>query len=209
MIVEWARQPDSIKVFVVICVVLEGLAMLGLLIGSGFGIRNTLVAVGGFWPDFLEGQTPLVPGQPIYMFASSAFVHGGLSHLFMNMLALLWLGPIVVQRLGESAFWPIAGLSALGAGGLYAAMTNTGAPMVGASGVLFGLLGLVAVWTVLDTLKRRRDLGPLFGHAAAFLALNVALTVLSNGAIAWQAHLGGFVAGMLCGPYTWKSSVTR
>ncbi len=69
------------------------------------------------------------------MVASSVFIHSGLGYLFMSMFGLMWLGPIVVQRVGKAAFWPLAGLCALGAGGAYVLMTNTGLPSVGASRV--------------------------------------------------------------------------
>ncbi|MEM6578352.1 MAG: rhomboid family intramembrane serine protease, partial [Pseudomonadota bacterium] len=179
--------PSPIKHFILICVALEMCAMAGMLIGSGTALRNLMLLAGGFWPGMLMGGPTLYTGQGITMFASSAFLHGGLTHLAMNMIGLLWLGPIVVNRLGEKAFWPIAGLTAIGAGLGFAVLSPSLMPMVGASGVIFGLLGIVAIWELLDRLDRRDSLRPLIQHALVFLALNVALTLLSQGLIAWQA----------------------
>ncbi|MEX0281954.1 MAG: rhomboid family intramembrane serine protease [Arenibacterium sp.] len=204
MFVEWPRQPASVRHFVLVCVAIEVLATLGFLLNPSDGIRTLLIYFGGFWPSLMDGHPGALPGQVVYMFATSAFIHGGWLHLAMNMFALMWLGPIIVRRAGRAAFWPLSGLSALGAGAGYALLSNSGAPMVGASGVIFGLLGAVACWTVLDQLARRASLRPLMQQALVLLVLNVALTLLSDGSIAWQAHLGGFIAGAICGALSWR-----
>ena len=204
MLVPWSLQPQPVKHFPSACVFLEMIALAGMLTGTGVSMRNFLIAIGGFWPDLLKGALPAYPGQPVAMFATTAFLHGGLAHLFMNMVGLLWLGPIIVNRLGTPAFWPIAGLSALGAGALYAVLASSGTPSVGASGVLFGFLGTVALWKVLDRYARRDSLMPIVRQGIGFLTINVALTFASAGTIAWQAHLGGFLVGALCGLITWQ-----
>ena len=196
--------PAPVKHFILICVALELLALAGPVMGSAPAVRNLMLITGGFWPTMLWGGPSLYPGQSLIMFASSTVLHGGPTHLLMNMIGLVWLGPIVVSRLGERAFWPIAGLTAIGSGLAYATLSVAPTPMVGASGVIFGLLGIVAVWDLLDRLERGDSLQPLMQHALVFLALNIALMFLSQGVIAWQAHLGGLIAGALCGTMTWK-----
>ena len=138
------------------------------------------------------------------MFFSSVFLHGGPLHLFMNMMGLVWLGPIVAQRIGNEAFWLIAGLSAIGSGIAFTLLSGSNLPMVGASGVLFGYLGTVLVWTILDLLERRESLLPLMKQSFAFLVLNVAIVVLAPVGIAWHAHLGGLFAGGTIGLFTWR-----
>lgn len=187
-----------------ICLVLELLAVSGHAIGRGEGIRNLLITLGGFWPDMLGSATPFYPGQPIVMFASSAFLHGNPLHLLMNLFGLVWLGGFVIDRIGAPGFWPLAGLSALGAGLLYAVLSTSFVPMVGASGIVFGLLGAVAAWEVLDRYSRGVSLTPLLQQAAVLVALNVALTFSAHGGIAWEAHVGGFLAGILGGLLTWR-----
>jgi membrane associated rhomboid family serine protease len=198
--------PAPVRQFALICIFLELAALGGQVAGLGESLRNLLITFGGFWPGLLGAVAPLYPGQAVAMFGTSAVLHGGPLHLAMNMVGLLWLGPIVVARVGERGFWPIAGLSALGAGALYTLLAGSNVPMVGASGVLFGLLGTVAVWIVLDRHARGQSLKPYFGHAVALLGLNVALTVLAGGAVAWQAHLGGFLAGASCALLTWRGA---
>jgi membrane associated rhomboid family serine protease len=192
--------------FLLVCLFFELVVIVSMPFGAGDSMRRFLIAVGGFWPDLLKGVTPIFAGQPVLMFATSALLHGGVLHLFMNMVGLLWLGPIIFNRLGTSAFWYIAALSALGAGGLFAVLSVTGTPSVGASGVLFGFLGTVVTWEVRDRHARRESLVPLAQHGFALLAINVVLTLSSTATIAWQAHLGGFLAGVLCGLITWHRS---
>jgi membrane associated rhomboid family serine protease len=198
----WPQQPLPIKVFATTCGLLELLAFAGDLAGAN--VRSVLIGIGGFWPGLMQGAAPLYPGQPVLMFATSAVLHGGLLHLFMNMVALMWLGPMIIERLGERAFWPVAGLSALGSGAVYALLSNGGTPMVGASGILFGLIGVLAAWSYFDRRASGESLRPLLDQTVAFLTLNIALTLLSSGMIAWQAHLGGLLAGIACGWFTWS-----
>jgi membrane associated rhomboid family serine protease len=73
-------------------------------------------------------------------------------------------------------------------------------PMVGASGALFGFLGAMKRWewryvSAYDLPKRR-----FWSTILALVAVNVLLTVGlagAGGGVAWEAHLGGFVAGWL------------
>lgn len=197
--------PPPIRHFVNACIILELVSLGGQVMGLG-NIRNALVAFGGFWPGLFAGMSPYFPGQEIIMFGTSAVLHGSPIHLGMNMFGLMWLGPMVVDRLGERGFWPVAGLSALGAGLCYALLATANVPMVGASGVLYGLLGAVCAWVVLDHRTRRQSLQPYAMHAAVFLGLNVLLTLQAQGQIAWEAHLGGFLAGALSGLLTWRAS---
>lgn len=125
-------------------------------------------------------------------------------HLVKNIVGLLWLRPIIINRLGTSAFWYIAALSYLGASGLFALLSVTGGPAMGASGVLFGFLCTVATWEIWDRNARRESLVLLEQHEAPLFSINVALTLSSSAAIAWQAHLGGFLASFLCGLIMWR-----
>lgn len=198
------KFPNPLKQFAAICLGLEILALSGHLAGLGEGIRNGLISVGGFWPGMLWHSPAGYPGQPIIMFASSAFLHGNPVHLLMNVFGLLWLGNRVVEWIGTAGFWPLVGLSSLGAGLLYVLLSSSSVPMVGASGVLFGFLGTVATWEALDRYERAESLAPLFKQAVALLALNLALALSAQGSIAWEAHVGGFLAGTLGGLLTWQ-----
>ena len=70
--------------------------------------------------------------------------------------------------------------------------------MVGASGAIFGLAGAEIAIAGRILLARGGSLRPLAGPVAQFILLNVVLT-LAVPNIAWQAHLGGALAGVAIG----------
>lgn len=139
------------------------------------------------------------------------FAHAGLLHLGMNSAVLASLAPVTVSAMGGGqrgalpffAFYLLAGL----AGSLLYVGFNPGGtiPAVGASGAISGLIGFVA------RLGTHGRLLPLLGRELAtriwdFLKANLilialfALPALFGGGgimIAWEAHLGGFLFGLL------------
>ncbi len=155
---------------------------------------------GAFWRQLLEGVPPVYPGQGTVMFLSHAFLHGGFFHLVMNGVVLLALGKLVAQQAGSAAMLLLFAVSAIGGGIGFALLGQGEAPMVGASGAVFGFLALWQYWEAQARRARGLTLQPVFATVAALAAANVALAVLLEGALAWQAHLGGFVAGLVLGP---------
>ncbi|MEM1351568.1 MAG: rhomboid family intramembrane serine protease [Pseudomonadota bacterium] len=198
------RVPRSVTWFVVICVVLELTVLASELAGFGPRLRNQFVIWGGFWPELLGQGKPVFPGQAVTMFATVPLLHGGPMHLIMNMLGLLWLGSLVVRRVGQLTFWIIVAFSALGSGLAYAGLSSGHIPMVGASGVIFGLIGALVIWAVRDRRALHLSLMPILRAALVFIILNVVVMLVAGGIVAWQAHLGGFLAGALVGAKTWR-----
>lgn len=149
---------------------------------------------GAFWAGLLHGWQPDFLLQPELMFLTYSFLHAGPWHLIGNMLALCYLGPPAVARLGPWRFLALWTLSAIGGGIGFGLLSRSPAPMVGASGALFGLLG---AWMVWDARSRRArglpDRRPWIMIAA--ILGNAALWWSKGGLLAWQTHLGGFLAG--------------
>lgn len=127
---------------------------------------------------------------------TAIFAHGGVLHLGFNLLALLSFGPLVERRIGPLRFaglWIGAGISSVLAHTLY----RPDLPVVGASGSIFGVLGLLillsprlrmSMFFVWDTSVL------MFG--ALYAALVPVLLQLEAGAfIAHEAHLGGMLFG--------------
>ena len=121
------------------------------------------------------------------------FIHGSLSHLVANSVPFLVLGWLVMLR-NARHFIPVTLLSMLGAGLMAWLVGAPGSVHVGASGVVFGYLGFLM-------------LSGWFARSFASIALSIGVTVAWGGlvfgvmpgqpGISWQAHLGGFLGGVL------------
>lgn len=149
----------------------------------------------GFWPGILVGWAPNYPLQPWTMFLTYAFLHGGLMHLAVNLLTLWSLGREVMSRVGPWGFLAIYALSMLGGAIGFALLGHGFRPMVGASGALFGLAGAFLAWNYVDRFTHRLGLWPVARAVGLLIALNIILYYAMDRLLAWETHLGGFVAG--------------
>ena len=168
---------------------------------------------------FLESRM-LDPGtllERAVPFVSYMGLHNDWTHLVINCLFLLAFAPIVARRFGPLlflVFFIVCGI----AGALTYLVFNWGsaAPVVGASGAISGLMAAAlrmlpgqTPWAV----PGATPLAPIFSRQMmVFTTVLVVINVLTgitglplggeNAQIAWQAHLGGYVAGLfLCGPF--------
>lgn len=192
-----AHAPIAL-VIVAICGVIElALTVSGLAVGDT--LRRSAVIHGAFWPALLGDWRPVYPGQPATMFITYAFLHSGLMHALFNMLVLLHLAREAVARLGSWGFFLLYILTAIGGGIGFALLSNVPGPMVGASGAVFGLLGVTQFWDF----QRRRAVGatlsPFWRTQIGLVVLNLILWVLAGGFLAWEAHLGGYLTGFVLG----------
>jgi len=150
-------------------------------------------------------------------FVSYMALHNDWTHLVINCLWLLAFGPVVARRLGAGLFLVFFLVCGIAGAGFYLALNwASPIPVVGASGAISGLMaaGLRMLpgqtpWTA----PGETSLAPIFSRqilmfSAVWGAINLlaGLTGLGMGGetalIAWQAHLGGFLAGLLlCGPF--------
>lgn len=149
----------------------------------------------GFWPGLLYDWRPNYPLQPLAMFVTYGFLHVGALHLVVNMVTLWSLGRSVIERSGQGAFVALYALSLLGGAMGFGLLTNTTIPMVGASGALFGLVGGMVVWAVIDRRHEGLPLWPVGRAVIGLLVLNGVLWFVAGGQLAWQTHLGGCLAG--------------
>ncbi|SPH24092.1 Rhomboid protease GluP [Defluviimonas aquaemixtae] len=157
--------------------------------------RATGIEYGGFWSGLLGNWRPNYAAQPWLMFATYGFLHAGLWHFALNMVTLLSLASPVLARFGAERFLLIYVASLIGGGVGFALLGPVSAPMVGASGALFGLAGAILA---VDT-DRRASLGlsiwPVLRVVLLLALLNLVLWWAMHGQLAWQTHLGGFLAG--------------
>jgi membrane associated rhomboid family serine protease len=157
--------------------------------------RGLVYQYGGFWRGLLDNWQPNYAAQPAVMFASYSFLHGGLAHLLVNMITLVSLGRVVVERAGQARFAVIYALSLLGGAAGFAALSPAVQPMVGASGALFGLAGAITGWEYSARRGAREGMGPILRVVGLLVGLNAVMYWAMDGNLAWQAHLGGFLAG--------------
>ncbi len=161
--------------------------------------RITAYQNGAFWAGLLHDWRPNYPGQPLAMFLSYSVLHSGLGHLVGNMLTLWFLGQRVLKKVGAADFLLLYLVSALGGAAGFGLLSLSPQPMIGASGALFGLAGAL---TWLEAAERRKaglPLWPVLAVILGFVLLNVLMWLALGGVLAWQTHLGGFVAGVAFG----------
>ncbi len=199
--------PLSVLAIAAICIVLELLLFAA---DSGLwpdgDLRGKAYVLGAFWKALLLGADPAYAVQPVSMFGTYAFLHAGPIHMGVNMVALLSFGTAIVNRIGQKRFLVVYAISAIGGAVGFGLFAESPAPMVGASGALFGLLG---VWICWDYLDRRHHGDPLWVtlRALVFLVVyNLVFWLLLHGQLAWETHFGGFVAGWLLAVF-WGRSV--
>ncbi len=147
-------------------------------------------------------ETPL----PVYFnFLSSMFMHGSIMHIFGNMLFLWVFGDNLENLLGHiryAAFYIVCGFAAA----LAQIMMDTDSiiPMLGASGAISGVLG--GYLLLFPTRRVRALIFNFLTEVPAFIALGLwivyqivsgYLTPAGTGGVAYAAHIGGFIAGLV------------
>ncbi len=160
----------------------------------------------------------------IWTFVSYAFIHGNATHLVVNSIWLLPFGSALARRLGTVRFLAFfAATAAAGAAVHLAANFGSEQPVIGASAAISGFMAASVRFAFqrggpLDMLRGgdaesyRVPAVPLIAalrdrrivvFLGAWFALNILFglgTVAMPGveqAVAWQAHIGGFLAGLL------------
>lgn len=126
-----------------------------------------------------------------------AFMHGGWLHLLMNGAAFLGLGHAVSQLAGIRATAAIFAVTAAGGALTFSLITDHAGPLVGASGVVFGLIAVLTAWQEQALRRFGHDRSAIWQRILGLILVNVVLDLGMGGMLAWEAHLGGFVAGWL------------
>jgi membrane associated rhomboid family serine protease len=147
---------------------------------------------GGLVYQWLAYAPELTAIQPWRMI-TAAFVHSpfflarptSLLHIAFNMYSLFIFGPILEHLLGRARFLALYLISAFG-GSVAVLLLMSNVVVVGASGAIFGLLGAYFI------IQRR--LGGNNVQLLVVIGINLVLGFLIPN-IAWQAHLGGLIAG--------------
>ena len=140
------KTPKSLWWLTGLMLVLEGLAQLS--DRGWFGVlnlRSLMISYGAFW-DFLfppgTVDKALFLGQSYAMLITHAFVHAGTLHVLMNTVIFIALGKTLAVHFGLRLTLLTMLVGAISSGVMFGLLESTSAPMVGASGVVFSLIGL-------------------------------------------------------------------
>lgn len=176
-------------------------------------------------PGFLGVPFPGGEAARVWSFLTYAFLHSDWSHLIFNGLWMAAFGSAVAFRFGTARFLLYSAAGAIGGAALHLAVHPTSTiPMVGASAAIsahmagaarfvFAAGGPLAGFQRGDpAVVYRRPAPPLsvairdrrvLTFLAVWFGLNLAVGLfggyggLASGAIAWEAHIGGFLVGLV------------
>jgi membrane associated rhomboid family serine protease len=164
---------------------------------------NHLIAEYGVIPDRLHALS----------LVTSMFLHGGWMHLIGNMWFLWIYGDNVEDVLGHAKYLLFYLLAGVAAGLLQVAFNwDSRVPMIGASGAIAGVMGaylikfprarvltLIPVFVFFTTVEIPAVFILLYWFVIQFFSGvgSIGYSHLSQGGVAWFAHIGGFVAGMI------------
>lgn len=152
-------------------------------------------------------------GPELYFgpFLTSMFLHGGWLHILSNMWTLYIFGDNVEDRLGHSRYLAFYLLSGLAAGFTQVwASWGSHVPTIGASGAIAGVMGayfilypfarvvcLVPVFIFLQKVELPAFVFLLLWLLSQLYAGSLAIGGANIGGVAWWAHIGGFLGGVL------------
>ncbi|MGW3956648.1 rhomboid family intramembrane serine protease [Streptomyces sp. NPDC004752] len=172
--------------------VLIGLNLACFLVQQAVGDRftNRFELIGHAYIPLLGSAEGIAEGQ-YYRLLTAMFLHGSFIHILFNMLSLWWIGGPLEAALGRARYLALYFVSGLAGSALSYLLAAPNQPSLGASGAIFGLFGATAV-----LLRRLNyDMRPVL----ALLVVNLIITFNPGFNIAWQAHIGGLVAGVITG----------
>jgi membrane associated rhomboid family serine protease len=160
------------------------------------------IAIGGY-PITVNNEVVLflglarvvLPQQP-WTIITAIFVHGGFSHIIFNMISLYFLGSLFLRATGEKGFLAVFFLGGLAGNALYILLAPPNTIGIGASGAIFAIGGALAI------LIPRVPVYIFFIPIAMPLWIAILIFLLLSfffAGIAWQAHLGGVLAGVIAG----------
>jgi rhomboid protease GluP len=164
----------------------------GIILAYGIitGTQDQIITQYGFVPNYLFYGNHDFADNITRLF-SSMFLHAGITHIVFNLFALGYLGGFAEKSIGKTRYLGIyiaAGIfGALLYGILYVIISGNGSSvLIGASGAISGVMGITAA------------LGNIRGYY--WLAIQILFAFVGSVVsipIAFTAHVGGFVAGLL------------
>jgi membrane associated rhomboid family serine protease len=138
---------------------------------------------------------PAVAAGEWWRIFTSAFLHLGLLHLALNMYGLYLFGPIIEQMYGHVEYLVAYMLCAAG-GSVLTILAAPDSGAAGASGAIFGLLGMAFVVSRRHHVMLDRRTRAMISQVGTLLVINLFLTFSMRG-ISWTGHVGGLAVGVV------------
>lgn len=152
-------------------------------------------------PDlrYTLGLSPSLLGARPWTMITNMFIHAGIWHFFTNMLTLYFFGSYLSRLVGNRNFLVIYFLAGLMGNAVYLLLGPMYSIAIGASGAVFGVAGALTVLRPKLTVFIIPIPVPIPLWLAVLGGFGIlSIPVLGNN-IAWQAHLGGLVLGLIAG----------
>jgi rhomboid protease GluP len=186
----FGRHLDLIRAITVACIVLYviALALQPEAIFQRFGLFSLLSP--GSRALYQLGMTGGLAWREGWWWTllTAQYLHGGLLHIFFNVLWIRSLGPTVEGAYGPARAFVIFNIG--GAGGFVLSNLVAGTPTIGASGAIFGLLAALIVYS------RRRGITQMSAQYWQWALILFAFGFFMSGVNNW-AHAGGFIGGWI------------
>lgn len=152
---------------------------------GGLGLQEHLLLINkAIFPD---NQLHGVFAGEWYRVLTVVLTHAGWLHLGSNMLVFFQLGNIVERFYGKTRYGLILLASAVAASFSSLWLDPANQPSVGASGMIFGLFGVMLV--------SGKKMGVDFRQVMGLLVLNIVFSFVPG--VNWHAHAGGLVGGLI------------
>ena len=154
-------------------------------------------------PDlvFLLGLQPASLLARPWTIVTSLFIHGSLWHIIANMLTLYFFGTYLSRLVGEGKFLIVYFCGGILGSVLFILLASPFSIAVGASGAIFALGGALAIMRP----KLRVFIFPIPVPLPLWIAVIGGFLIISFiPHIAWQAHLGGLILGLIAGYFFGK-----
>lgn len=160
---------------------------------AGMSTPSEMLSVGA-----MNGNQILAEHQYLPLF-TSMFVHLSLIHLVSNMLSLWILGNSIESAIGSIKFTIFYLISGIVGNLLTIKLSNPNIVSAGASGAIFGIMGLCLSGLLLHKLVSNGTSQSLaIKNIVEVILLNILNSIFNPGINLW-AHLGGLVSGMILG----------
>jgi rhomboid protease GluP len=127
------------------------------------------------------------------------FLHESWLHILTNMLSLYFIGPFVERIYGTGRYLILYFGTGLIASLTYLFLGPSSIPAVGASGAIAGIFGVLGAFFFAYRSQLGAVANSMLTQWAFWLGLNVLLNISDASGLAWQAHLGGLVSGLILG----------